>query len=99
MSENTAQDISTLVSQELSKTPYESSSLTRLSGGTANFVYRGVLARPLQDGTKTIIIKHGEEFVASNRDFKLTTDRCVSLRTRRSGTRADHSRSCSKRLF
>ncbi|KAH1419427.1 hypothetical protein KXX32_008763 [Aspergillus fumigatus] len=79
MSENTAQDISTLVSQELSKTPYECSSLTRLSGGTANFVYRGVLARPLQDGTKTIIIKHGEEFVASNRDFKLTTDRCPKL--------------------
>ncbi|KAF4165552.1 hypothetical protein CNMCM6936_007695 [Aspergillus lentulus] len=77
MSEISNQDISTLVSQELSQTPYECSSLTRLSGGTANFVYRGILARPLQDGTKTIIIKHGEEFVASKRDFKLTTDRCL----------------------
>jgi hypothetical protein len=81
MSENTNQDISTLVSQELSETPYECSSLTRLSGGTANFVYRGILARPLQDGTKTIIVKHGEDFVASNREFKLTTDRCVSIQT------------------
>jgi hypothetical protein len=81
MSENTNQDISTLVSQELSETPYECSSLTRLSGGTANFVYRGILARPLQDGTKTIIVKHGEDFVASNIEFKLTTDRCVSIRT------------------
>jgi hypothetical protein len=82
MSKNTNHDISTLVLQELSQTTYECSSLTPLSGGTANFVYRGILARPLQDGTKTIIIKHGEDYVASNRDFKLSTDRCVSLRTK-----------------
>ncbi|EAW08017.1 uncharacterized protein ACLA_027390 [Aspergillus clavatus NRRL 1] len=71
------QDILALVSQEVSQTPYACSTLTQLSGGTANFVYRGILSRPLEDGTKTIIIKHGEAYAASNRDFKLPTERCV----------------------
>ena len=69
--------ITAKINQSLISTPYDCTSLTRLSGGTANFVYRGILQRPLDDGTKTVIIKHAEEFLASAKDFKLTADRCV----------------------
>lgn len=69
--------ITTTITQNLSTTPFACSSLTRLSGGTANFVYRGELQLPLEDGTKTVIIKHAEEFLALMTDFKLTADRCV----------------------
>jgi hypothetical protein len=61
----------------LSQTPYACSSLNVLSGGTANFLFRGLLARPLPDGTKTVVIKHSKEFVSANRNFKLDTSRCV----------------------
>nr|QCL09110.1 DmxR19 [Cryptosporiopsis sp. 8999] len=67
----------TQIAQELSETLYACSSLTLLSGGTANFLFRGVLAQPLQDGTKTIIIKHSKEFVSANRHFQLDVSRCV----------------------
>lgn len=73
-------NMSTLILKELSKTPYVCSSLTRLTGGTGNFVFRGVLSQPLQDGTKTVIIKHAEDYVASNPDFPLSTTRCVSIK-------------------
>ncbi|CAG8955836.1 hypothetical protein HYFRA_00011705 [Hymenoscyphus fraxineus] len=56
---------------------YVCTSLEVLSGGTANFVYRGVLASPLEDGATTIIIKHTEGYVAMHPGFKLTIDRCT----------------------
>lgn len=58
---------------------YACTALEALSGGSANFVYRGILATPLKDGTTTIVIKHTEGYVATHPGFKLTTDRCVSL--------------------
>ena len=67
------------ISQELSETPYACSSLTPLSGGTANFVYRALLSHPLPDGTTSVIVKHSEAFVASNREFKLPAERCVGV--------------------
>ena len=74
-------NISVSVLQELLKTPYACSSLTQLTGGTANFVYRGTLTRPLpaQNGStaKSVIIKHSADFVAVNRDFPLDVTRCV----------------------
>lgn len=68
--------------QDLSQTPYACSSLAQLSGGTANFVFRGILAQPIssQDGTgasKTVIIKHSMEFVSGNRNFLLDVSRSV----------------------
>jgi hypothetical protein len=66
------------VQESLSNGPYACASLTKLSGGTANFVYRGTLITPLHDGTKTIVIKHTEPYVALSPDFKLTSTRCVS---------------------
>lgn len=61
------------IAQQLSQTRFACSSLTRLSGGTANFVYRGTPATP-----DSIIIKHTKDYVASNQDFKLDAKRCVS---------------------
>ena len=63
------------IAQHLSPTPFACSSLTRLSGGTANFVYRGVLASTGQ----SIIIKHTKDHSASNPDFKIDVTRCVSF--------------------
>lgn len=65
------------VAKDLSSTPFACSSLTQLSGGTANFLYRGVLSQPLPDGTSTIIVKHAEDYLASNADFELSAERCV----------------------
>jgi len=78
MSQETADEISQKVQECLKDSPYACASLTRLSGGTANFVYRGTLVTPLEDGSKTIVIKHTESYVATSPDFKLTATRCVS---------------------
>ena len=75
--------LSTRVLQELSETPYACSSLTQLTGGTANFVYRGTLAQPLPtlngSTAKSIIVKHSTDFAATNRDFPLDVTRCVTM--------------------
>ncbi|ORY61717.1 kinase-like domain-containing protein [Pseudomassariella vexata] len=70
--------------EQLSQTPYACSSLTKLSGGTANFLYRGTLLQSLysQDGatkatTKTVVVKSSTNFAAANRDFPLDVTRCV----------------------
>ncbi|KAI1106837.1 kinase-like domain-containing protein [Jackrogersella minutella] len=57
-------------------TPYEASYLNILSGGTANFIYRAILLRPLEDGTKEVVVKHSEDYVANNPSFELTLSRC-----------------------
>jgi hypothetical protein len=72
-------EISQRVQESLKDSPYVCTSLVKLSGGTANFVYRGTLATPLEDGASTIVIKHTEAYLASGGDFKLPIDRCVSL--------------------
>lgn len=60
------------ITQSLLPTSFACSSLTRLSGGTANFVYRGTLSGT----TKSIIIKHTKGHSASNPDFKIDSKRC-----------------------
>lgn len=66
------------VLDELSTTEYACSSLKTLSGGSANFIYKGTLIKPLEDGAKEVAVKHGEEFIASFPDFKIPLSRCVS---------------------
>jgi hypothetical protein len=78
MAQETPDEVSQKVQESLKDTPYACTSLVKLSGGTANFVYRGTLVTPLEDGSKTIVIKHTEPYVASNINFKLTATRCVS---------------------
>lgn len=70
------------VRDQLAPTPYAVSALTKLGGGTANFLYRGTLLQPLiggsatARGTKTVVVKRSTEFVAINRDFPLEITRC-----------------------
>lgn len=79
MATDIAEQVSVKVQESLKNTPYECSSLIALSGGTANYIYRGDLLRSLEDGSKTVVIKHTEGFVASNPNFKITATRCVSV--------------------
>ncbi|CZR57274.1 uncharacterized protein PAC_07163 [Phialocephala subalpina] len=76
MASETPDGISQKVQESLKDGPYACSSLAKLSGGTANFVYRGTLVTLLKDGEKTVVIKHTEGYVASNPNFKLTDTRC-----------------------
>ncbi|KAK8020234.1 hypothetical protein PG990_005372 [Apiospora arundinis] len=70
------------VRDQLAPTIYAVTSLTRLSGGTANFLYRGTLLQPRAGDTsmaaaaKTVVLKQSTEFVAINRDFPLDITRC-----------------------
>lgn len=72
--------------EKLAKTPYACSALSKLSGGTANFVYRGTLHQPLSghdsdagiaSSETTVVVKRSTDFVAINRDFPLDITRCV----------------------
>ncbi|KAK3301603.1 kinase-like domain-containing protein [Chaetomium strumarium] len=68
--------VSEEILQDLSGTEYACSSLEPLSGGTANFLFKGILTRRLPDGTQEVAVKHGKAFVASMPDFQLSTARC-----------------------
>ncbi|KAK4106904.1 hypothetical protein N658DRAFT_512627 [Parathielavia hyrcaniae] len=61
---------------ELRSTAYACSSLKPLSGGTANFIFKGTLTDPLPDGTKEVAVKHGEDYIASMPDWQIPTTRC-----------------------
>jgi hypothetical protein len=72
--------------KELSQTRYACSDLTKLNGGTANFLYRGRLLKPLdlpdgaaESATETVVVKHSEGFSPGNRDFLLDITRCVMI--------------------
>lgn len=60
--------------QLLQQTSFPCSSLKKLSGGTANFVYRGTLSVTAE----SIIVKHTKDHSASNPNFKIDSNRCVS---------------------
>jgi hypothetical protein len=67
---------------ELAPTAYACSALTKLSGGTANFLYRGTLLKPLgrdadAKATQTVVIKRSTSYVAINRNFPLDVTRCI----------------------
>ncbi|KAH8668050.1 kinase-like domain-containing protein [Tricladium varicosporioides] len=76
MAIDTPEEIHQQVQESLKDGPYACSSLAKLSGGTANFVYRGTLTTPLPDGSETVVIKHTKSYVALSVTFKLTSTRC-----------------------
>ncbi|KAL2172224.1 hypothetical protein VTG60DRAFT_7068 [Thermothelomyces hinnuleus] len=76
MAGSNAARLSEEVLQELSNTEYACSNLQPLSGGTANFLFKGTLIQPLANGTKEVAVKHGEGYVASVPGFQIPTTRC-----------------------
>jgi hypothetical protein len=81
-------ELTARILQQLSKTPYACSSLTQLTNGTTNFVFRGTLTQPLrlqnrvEEGTglmitKTVVLKHYTAFAALNKDLPIDISRCV----------------------
>ncbi|KAK4123989.1 hypothetical protein N657DRAFT_645604 [Parathielavia appendiculata] len=68
--------LSEQIFQELKSTEFACSSLKPLSGGTANFIFKGTLTNPLPDGTKEVAVKHGEDFIASMPEWQIPTTRC-----------------------
>lgn len=84
------QEIDTIVSnisQELSATPFACSSLTRLTNGTTNFVFRGELTKPISVGgseggrsdTTTVIIKYAAPYAAVNKNLAIDASRAVCI--------------------
>ncbi|KAL7917507.1 kinase-like domain-containing protein [Trichoderma austrokoningii] len=73
---NNSEEIKDAVRKELEGTKYAVSSLTPLSGGTANFIYHARLRKPLSGGVSEVVLKHGEAYVALHPDFKLEMVRC-----------------------
>ncbi|PYH99738.1 hypothetical protein BO71DRAFT_279679, partial [Aspergillus ellipticus CBS 707.79] len=62
----------------LSETPYACGSLTRLSGGNVNFIYRGTLTKPFENGCSSVILKHSEERAAHVPDLDIPLIRCIA---------------------
>ncbi|KAI1457119.1 kinase-like domain-containing protein [Annulohypoxylon moriforme] len=77
MAPKSREEITASVLETLKGTLYEASSLEVLSGGTANFIYRVTLSKPLEDGTQNVLVKHSEGYIANTPDFKLTLSRCL----------------------
>ena len=72
-----ADRINSEVFEWLKGTPYAAASLEPLSGGSANFLYRARLSKPLEDGTTDVLVKHGEAYMAVAPENKMATERCV----------------------
>lgn len=61
----------------LKGTRYASTSIEPLAGGSANFVYKVKLEEPLEDGTSTVLVKHGEAYMAVAPQNNMPLQRCV----------------------
>jgi len=70
----------TQISQQLSETEYAVSSLTKLTGGTVNFVFRGILTRSsyIEDRKlESVIFKHSRSHLSTNNKLLLDISRSV----------------------
>ena len=64
---------------ELQNTRYACSALESLSRGSSNFMFKGTLAKALEDGTTEVAVKHSEGFVAACPQNSMATSRCVCV--------------------
>ncbi|RWA05472.1 hypothetical protein EKO27_g9629 [Xylaria grammica] len=79
LTETKEQTLVRQVLDQLAGSPYACPAPTKLSGGTANFLYRSTLKEPLSDGggnNGTIIVKVSTGFVAIDKDFPLNVSCC-----------------------
>ena len=60
----------------LSKTPFASTKVIPLSGGTANYVYRIWLKTPYE-GKDSLVLKHARPYVKDHLTLAFATDRQV----------------------
>lgn len=58
-------------------TRFEAERLERITGGSVNWAFLATLAKPLEDGTTQVLVKHGEKRMASKPEFELPLFRCV----------------------
>jgi hypothetical protein len=72
-----ADRINSEVFEWLKKTRYEATTLEPLLGGSANFIYRAHLTKPLEDGTIEVLVKHFEGYMAVAPKNTITVDRGV----------------------
>ncbi|KAK5636879.1 hypothetical protein RRF57_012591 [Xylaria bambusicola] len=84
LSEEEKSDLINRVLHALSETPYACSSITQLTNGTTNFVFRGQLVHPIcgegneGDATATtVIVKHSLEHAALNKDLPIDGSRTL----------------------
>jgi len=69
-------ELSAELLEALEKTEYPCSSLTLLTGGSINLVYRGILKTP-NSARDTVIIKLAASFLAINPAFEIDASRSV----------------------
>lgn len=60
----------------LAETPFASSRVDSLSGGTANYIFRLHLERPYK-GIQTLVLKHGKAWLPADKSFALSLERQV----------------------
>jgi hypothetical protein len=90
------EEIKDAVKKELEGGDFAVSTLSPLTGGTANFIYLARLQKPLSGGVTEVVLKHGEAYVAQHPDFKLQMVRCVGIPVSKTlgNCVADASRMC-----
>ncbi|RDW69062.1 uncharacterized protein DSM5745_08822 [Aspergillus mulundensis] len=71
-------EIREAVAQNVSRGRYACSSLSKSHRSRLNYVYTGTLARPLDNGTKTVIIKHSVPYISTVKEHELTQARSIS---------------------
>lgn len=74
---STHPDIDSKVRKALEGTKLEVLKLDKITGGSVNWIYKAQLLKPLDNGEKEALVKHGEPYMASKPEFALPPLRCV----------------------
>ncbi|KAK0703079.1 kinase-like domain-containing protein [Lasiosphaeria miniovina] len=102
-------DISSLILASLSLTRYACSSLTQLSGGSINFLFRGTLldalasvedagGHALTETSETVILKYSTAFLSVNPDFPIDISRSFSEEAMLRALESFHPQASSRSL-